>query len=79
MKKILCNCSSCNSVYEISNNKGERIERGEDIEITYWDLKSIDGGFYKENCSPQNICANCGRVVENDFKYCPYCGQKIKL
>jgi RNA polymerase subunit RPABC4/transcription elongation factor Spt4 len=25
----------------------------------------------------KNICASCGRAVEGDFTYCPYCGRKL--
>ncbi|WP_346355575.1 zinc ribbon domain-containing protein [Azotosporobacter soli] len=23
-------------------------------------------------------CSQCGKLVEDDFRHCPYCGQKIK-
>lgn len=25
-----------------------------------------------------DMCQNCGNFVEEDYIYCPYCGQKIK-
>ena len=69
-------CNGCNTSFSISKEKGRAIERGEDIEITYWDLKEVNnnyGSYYIVRRSPR-----CSREVENTFEYCPYCGEKIK-
>lgn len=71
-------CSGCNSVYEIPQDKGKRIDKGENIEITYWDLRPINTGYDNGNYSAENRCSHCGKVTEPNFKYCPYCGTKIK-
>ncbi|MCY6959836.1 zinc ribbon domain-containing protein [Clostridium brassicae] len=71
-------CSSCNSIYEINKEKGKRIERGEDVEVTYWDLKPIETESNKEDYLVETRCKHCGEVVEPKFEYCPYCGTKIK-
>lgn len=69
-------CNGCNTSFSISKEKGKAVERGEDIEITYWDLKEVNnnyGSYYTVR-----RCSRCSREVENTFKYCPYCGEKIK-
>lgn len=68
-------CNGCNSIYEISKEKGKDIENGADIEITYWDLKPVES----ENnyASLNKRCDNCGREIRRDYEYCPYCGKKL--
>jgi hypothetical protein len=70
-------CDQCKSMFSIPKEKGKDIERGENINITYWDLQEIyDEYNTKFHCKPQK-CLNCGNTVEADFKYCPNCGAKI--
>lgn len=66
-------CNDCGAAYEIPQDKGKRIEKGENLEITYWDLKECNA------CgNVQRKCLRCGRTVDEDFEYCPYCGERIK-
>ncbi|WML33776.1 zinc ribbon domain-containing protein [Clostridium sp. OS1-26] len=67
-------CNRCNSMYEISKEKGIRAERGEEEAITYWDLKSMEYGYYNNHV--QHKCKNCGKEIESNFEYCPYCGKR---
>lgn len=66
-------CDQCKSVYKIPKDKGKDFENGEDVEINYWDLQEINTDYYKIN-----VCANCGKKLEVNFKYCPHCGAEIK-
>ena len=69
-------CNGCNTSFSIPKEKGKAVEIGEDIEITYWDLKEVNNnyrGYYTVR-----RCHRCSREVENTFEYCPYCGEKIK-
>ena len=70
-------CNRCNSVYEIPKEKGKAIERGENVDVTYWDLKEIKREYNNNYYQYEKRCPNCGKVIEGDFKYCPYCGEKI--
>lgn len=71
-------CSNCNTVYSISKEKGKAIERGEDINITYWDL-NITNSVYSDNFYyGRSICTRCGKEIDPYFDFCPYCGEKIK-
>ena len=68
-------CSRCRRIFSISKEKGKSIERGENIDLTYWDLNEVNNAYaYNIN----NVCNNCGKVVDSEYSYCPYCGQKIK-
>ncbi|MPQ43081.1 zinc ribbon domain-containing protein [Clostridium tarantellae] len=71
-------CERCNTIYEIPKEKGKDIEKGENLELTYWDLKAIDSEYNNINYSQKITCPNCGKVLESNFEYCPYCGTKIK-
>lgn len=70
-------CNTCNIVYEISKEKGMRVEQGEDTAITYWDLK-LEEAQYSAGYHCNNKCKNCGRAIDIQFEYCPYCGEKRK-
>nr|WP_243113400.1 zinc ribbon domain-containing protein [Romboutsia sp. Marseille-P6047] len=61
-------CKNCDSIYSISNEKGNAIEKGLDSNLTYWDLNEI---------KTDNRCKNCGNKIDNDYRYCPYCGEQI--
>lgn len=63
-------CKDCNTVYEISMEKGKAVEEDRE-DITYWDLKVLQRGNVKVHCS------NCNREVNEEFEYCPHCGSKI--
>lgn len=69
-------CNGCNSVFNISKEKGKSVENGEDIELTYWDLKEVNNNYVSYYTVRR--CSRCNRKVENTFEYCPYCGEKIK-
>ena len=71
-------CNRCSTIYEIPKEKGKRIENGEELDITYWDLKEVGNSSNDYYYAPKNLCPSCGRTIEGDFKYCPYCGTEIK-
>jgi hypothetical protein len=68
-------CDNCKTVYSILKEKGKGIERGEKLELSYWDLQDMSTNYY--NCHEIKRCNNCGKEVESNFKYCPHCGAKI--
>lgn len=69
-------CKGCNSIYSISKEKGKAIERGENIEITYWDLNGVNNN--SRSYYSINRCPKCNREIDRSFEYCPYCGEKLK-
>ena len=70
--------NNCDHVYSISKEKGKSIEHDESYEISYWDLKDFQGANYESNNAINNKCLRCGRELERDYIYCPYCGKKIR-
>lgn len=75
-EKYYVECGSCKKIFSISKEKGKMIERGENIDITYWDLHEVNNAYgYDYNIS--NVCKSCGKIVDSEYKYCPYCGHEI--
>ena len=66
-------CESCNKVFSIPKDKGKGIESGDNIEITYWDLKEIN-----TNYNYTSVCNACKKIVDSKYDYCPYCGNKLR-
>ena len=62
----------CNSVYKLNPEIGKRIARGEPIEIKDCDMQPVGG--WKSN---YKRCAHCGFTTEEDFVYCPRCGNRF--
>ncbi len=64
--------SCCGRIYELDQQIGKRIERGERVEIVDDDLN--DSGrrdrVYK-------TCRNCGYSTDEDFDFCPKCGERL--
>ena len=75
-EKYYVECESCNNLFLISNEKGKMIEKGENIQLTYWDLHEVNNN-YESDYNVNNICNNCSKVVDSEYIYCPYCGHKI--
>lgn len=76
-EKYYVECGSCKKIFSISKEKGKMIERGENIDITYWDLNKVNN-VYGYDYNINSVCKNCGKVVDSEYKYCPYCGREIK-
>lgn len=70
-KKYYVRTSCCNSLYSIENDLGKAIERGEVSKINESDLTPI-------NINRGRVCSNCSNTIEDDFQYCPKCGEKLK-
>ena len=65
--------SCCNSTYELDGSKGELILNGQPCEIDKEDLILISEGrknIYKK-------CRYCGYETNEDFAYCPKCGNTM--
>lgn len=69
--KYYIKCNSCDSVYEISNEKGEKIEK-EGYDLNYWDMKNA----HEVYVSQEIVCSQCNNVIDKKFKYCPNCGTR---
>lgn len=65
--------SCCNAIYELDPEIGKRIARGEDVEIRQEDLTRVMNG----KTSAVTVCQNCGYMTEEDFEFCPKCGNRF--
>lgn len=66
--------SCCGSIYELNENTGRMIENGQEVRIEESDLRLLNrnhptGSFRK--------CSYCGYETEEDFEYCPKCGNRF--
>ncbi len=64
----------CGSLYEISSELGERIRRGEHVELSEGNLKLVQQG--RSGFAPR--CPRCGYELDGDFRFCPNCGNQLK-
>lgn len=69
-KKYYIRSTCCDSLYSIDKDLGQDIERGERTNISASDLHPI-------NINSSKVCNNCKYPIEEDFEYCPKCGEKL--
>lgn len=70
-KKYYIRTSCCGSLYLVNNDIGKSIEKGDNININESDLNLINGDRGK-------MCSNCSYPIEDEFEYCPRCGERLK-
>ena len=66
--------SCCKSLYELNEETGRRIEQNEKVEIKENDLTLLSR---KESGSHYRKCFNCGYETDEDFEFCPMCGNRF--
>lgn len=71
-KKYFIKSSCCGTIYGIDKSLGKSIQKGENIKVAEDDLQAIG-----RNYRSVKYCKNCNTRVEDDFEYCPKCGQKL--
>lgn len=73
-KRFYVKMSCCDAVAELDVSFGKAIARGEISRINYETLRfqnRYDGG------SGIRRCGKCGFTTEEDFQYCPKCGNPL--
>ncbi len=81
-KRFYLEYRCCRRQYEVPYETGMAVMRGEDIEINPSELvlvgrgEQTDTGDINES-SNKSKCPSCGRIVNPDFEFCPYCGNKL--
>lgn len=79
-RKYYVKMSCCQAVYELDPEVGARIARGEHVEIGQRDLTMIQAGNrqqWRPGQGTRRVCRNCGYETEEDFSYCPKCGERL--
>lgn len=74
-RKYYVTTTCCNTTYQLADDIGRRIEHGESVEIRQDHLQGMSGG----RCAQSNLkcCGRCGYTTEEDFTYCPKCGNRL--
>lgn len=75
--------SCCSAIYELEPEIGKAILRGEEPAITSADLHLVQEGKYTRTWqegsgSPHKKCMRCGFETDEDYNYCPKCGDGYK-
>ena len=68
-KKYFIKSACCGAMYEVSKEKGVKMEMGEYVDFTDDELRT--------SFSKPAVCRFCGYPLESDHIYCPRCGNKI--
>ncbi len=71
-KKYFIITSCCGSVYSIDQDLAKDIERGQVRNIDESQMKPVD-----TNNNRVKTCSNCNYKTDEDFEYCPKCGDKL--
>lgn len=72
-KRYFVRSKCCNAVYELPKELGQRIARGEKIEILEDNLIWLRGGY-----KVSRRCGRCGFTTDEEFEFCPKCGEKLE-
>lgn len=72
-KKFYVQMSCCDTLYELDPEVGKAIARGESIQIQKEQLREVQAG----RKSRFRKCNSCGYETQEDFEFCPKCGNKF--
>ena len=71
-KRYFVETTCCNAVYELDPEVGRSIARGDDVQIRQEDLtRVVERGYSVKRCK------NCGYTTDEDFEFCPKCGNRL--
>lgn len=72
-KQYYVQSTCCNTIYSLDPEIGKRIARGENIEILPQNLAQVQAGYQ----TSFKRCSICGYETQEDFEFCPKCGQRF--
>lgn len=73
-RKYYVQMSCCGTLYELDSEAGREIEQGTGRQIRQEDLRLISG---RGNARKIRRCPSCGYQTDEDFDFCPKCGEKL--
>lgn len=73
-RKYYVQMSCCGTLYELDPEAGREIEQGTGRQIRQEDLRLISG---RGNARKIRRCPSCGYQTDEDFDFCPKCGEKL--
>lgn len=68
----LARSACCDGWFSVPFEKGAAFEKDPGAPLTAEDLTPLSSSF-----SPSPRCPACGRTVQGDFSYCPFCGKPL--
>lgn len=69
----------CGTIFEVSKELCKRLETEKDINIKDENINEVYSGCEEEFYNQYQItCNKCGNRADSSFKYCPYCGEKLR-
>ena len=74
-RKYYVQMSCCGTLYSLNPETGARIARGENVQIGPADLKIEGTGRGAGRMIKR--CKACGYQTDEDFAYCPKCGEPL--
>ena len=73
-RRFYVKMTCCNAVYELDPEVGKAILRGENVDIASSDLTLVQEGH---RYTGHKKCEHCGYETDEDFEFCPKCGEKF--
>lgn len=73
-RKYYVEMTCCGTVYALDPETGDRIRRGEQVQIAPSDLQILRGG---RRARMVRRCPACGYQTDEDFAFCPKCGEPL--
>ena len=78
-KQFYVRTNCCGTVYALDPAIGRALMKGVDLEIKPEHLQKVSGGTgYGQQSAGYVRCDACGYQANEDFQYCPKCGQPLK-
>ena len=77
-RRYFAKSTCCGTVYEINQEIGQRIARGEELQLRPEHLNLISDGHQAPAWQMEaKRCANCGYETKENFDFCPKCGNRF--
>ena len=77
-KQFYVRSSCCGTVYALDPAIGRALMQGAEVEIKPEHLQKAANGQGASSEGRFAKCASCGYQTNEDFKYCPKCGQPLE-
>ncbi len=67
-------CAACGTHYTVKPESEDKYG-GDFSKLTYWDIEPVNKRQFN---TALNLCSKCGNPMQEDFDYCPKCGNRVK-
>ncbi len=70
-KRYIVKTTCCDAVYALEPEDGKRLERGEISTLKDIPMEPLFSHGYERRCN------RCGHIVDDEYSFCPYCGEHL--